>query len=102
MIYSKGDIVIFPYPFSDLSHRKVRPAIIIGSVERKYQDVFIVPITSRIDSLNDGEFIIKDWKSSGLNVASAVKRGCFLVDIDLIIKKIGILDVGDLVNWGIP
>ena len=74
--YSKGDVVLVRYPFSDLSDFKVRPAITV-SAPHISRDIFVVPLTSKTDALLAGEFVMKDWKSAGLNVASAVKRGLF-------------------------
>ena len=31
--YKQGDIVLLPYPFSDLSNSKPRPAVIISTKE---------------------------------------------------------------------
>lgn len=86
--YSKDDVVLVRYPFSDLSDFKVRPAITV-SAPHISQDVFVVPLTSKTDSLTAGEFVMKDWKSAGLNVVSAVKRGLFTAHQSLIIKTIG-------------
>ena len=89
MNYSKGDVVLLPYPFTDLQASKVRPAIVVASEDGKYSDVFVVPVTSRTSALNSGEYVLKNWSSAGLNVPSAVKRGCVLVDTKLILKKVG-------------
>jgi mRNA interferase MazF len=86
---SKSDIVLIAYPFSDLSMIKTRPAIVVSVKGLKYDDVFIVPLTSKIRSLEPGEFILTDWQKAGLPVATACKRGCYLVSEKLIIKKIG-------------
>ncbi len=96
--YSKGDVVLVNYPFSDRSIAKVRPAITI-SASHKSQDIFVVPLTSKTDALLAGEFVMNDWKGAGLNVKSAVKRGLFTVHQNLIIKTVGHLstqDAGDL------
>ncbi len=53
--YSRGEVVLVRYPFSDLSGSKVRPAVIV-SAPHASQDVFIVPLTSRTTSLLSGEF----------------------------------------------
>ena len=95
MNYSKNDIILIPYPFTDMSSQKVRPAVVISSDKGKYEDVFIVPLTSRIHNLSDDEFCLQDWEESGLNVPTAVKRGCLLVDSSLIIKIIGTLSKTD-------
>ena len=86
--YSKGDVVLVSYPFSDASDFKVRPAIAV-SAPHISQDIFVVPLTSRTDNLLAGEFLMKQWKEAGLNVASAVKRGLFTIHQSLVIKKTG-------------
>ena len=86
--YSKGDVVLVSYPFSDALDFKVRPAIAV-SAPHISQDIFIVPVTSRTGNLLVGEFLMKNWKEAGLNVASAVKRGLFTIHQSLVIKKTG-------------
>ena len=58
--YSRHDVVLVRYPFTDLSNLKVRPAIIV-SVPHVSQDVLIVPLTSQTASLLLGEFVLSDW-----------------------------------------
>ena len=48
--YSKNDIVLIRYPFSDLSNSKVRPAIVVNA-KHISQDILIVPLTSKTSSL---------------------------------------------------
>jgi len=52
---SRNDVVLVRYPFTDLSGSKVRPAVVV-SAPHPSQDVFIVPLTSRVGSLLEGEF----------------------------------------------
>ena len=92
--YSKGDVVLVHYPFSDRSDAKVRPAIAV-SAPHQSQDVFVVPLTSRTDRLLVGEFVMTDWKGAGLNVMSAVKRGLFTIHQNLIIKTVGSISAQD-------
>lgn len=93
---SKGDVVLFPYPFSDLKTKKVRPAVVVSAMGKQYLDVFIVPLTSKIKNLDEGEFILSHWKKAGLNVKTAVKRGCYLADTNIIRKKVGCLETCDI------
>jgi mRNA interferase MazF len=95
MSFSKGDIVLLPYPFTDLKSSKVRPAVVVASGAGIYSDIFVAPLTSRLTVLNAGEFALSDWISAGLNVPSALKRGCILIDTGLIKKKIGSLSDQD-------
>lgn len=94
MSYSKNDVILVNYPFSDLSSTKVRPAIIINAPSTS-KDYFIVPLSSRTENLLTGEFILQDWQKAGLNVRSIVKRGIFTIQDTLIIKKIGTLTLED-------
>jgi mRNA interferase MazF len=93
--YSKGEIVLLPYPFTDLITKKVRPAIVVGPDKGKFEDIFVIPLTSKMHNLSDGEFCLQDWQDAGLNVPTAIKRGCILVDSSLVIQKVGTLSKKD-------
>ena len=95
---SKGDVILLPYPFTDLTTAKVRPAVVVSSGQGKYEDLFVVPITSRTGNLGAGEFALADWQLAGLNIPSAVKRGCVLIDSALFRKKVGSLSQRDLLR----
>lgn len=86
--YSKNNIILVQYPFSDLSISKVRPAVVV-STRHISQDIFIMPLTSKTGSLLEGEFVLAEWKAAGLNVATAVKRGLYTVHESLVVKVIG-------------
>lgn len=92
--YSKNDIILVRYPFSNLSGSKVRPAVVVNAYHVS-QDVIIVPLTSKVSPLLAGEFVLADWKAAGLNVASAAKRGLFTIHPSLIIKSVGTLSASD-------
>ena len=92
--YSKNDVIIVRYPFSDVSSSKVRPAAVV-SIPHVFEDVFVVPLTSRTISLLPGEFVLADLAKAGLNVVTAVKRGIYTVNRSLIIKKVGKLSTSD-------
>lgn len=72
--YSKHDVILVRYPFSDWSSSKVRPAVVV-STSHSSQDIFITPLTNKIGSPMAGEFVLSELASAGLNVATAVKRG---------------------------
>jgi len=58
--YSKNDIILVRYPFTDLSSSKVRPAVVV-SAPHSSDDFFVVPLTSKTTSLLQGEFMLSDW-----------------------------------------
>jgi mRNA interferase MazF len=92
--YSKGDVVLVLFPFSDLSGSKVRPVVVVSTPHASH-DFFVVSLTSKTDRLLAGEFVLGEWKNSGLNVASAVKRGLFTIHESLIVKSVGTLSKSD-------
>jgi mRNA interferase MazF len=96
--YSKNEVVLVRYPFSDLTSTKVRPAVIVNAPHTS-QDVLIIPLTSKTTGLLAGEFVLADWKGAGLNVETAAKRGIFTIHEKLVLKSIGRLvtvDAGKL------
>ena len=97
---SRNDVVLLPIPFTDLTSRKVRPAIIIG---RSGVDLFLVPISS---VLSNTDFPLKDWRAAGLNVASGIKAQLATVEEKLVVKVVGQISANDtrtldtrLRNW---
>jgi mRNA interferase MazF len=93
--FSRGEVVLVRYPFSDLSGAKVRPAIIVSPVYPS-ADLLIVPLTSHILSLRPGEFILQDWRGAGLHVPSAAKRGLATVHESVVVKAVGVAPPADM------
>ena len=94
--YSRNDVVLVRYPFTDRSDAKVRPAVIV-SAPHSSLDLILVPLTSRVHFLLDGEFMLSDWQSAGLNVPTALKRGMSTIHASIVLKKIGVLTQADAI-----
>ncbi len=92
--YSKPEIVLVRYPFSDLTSAKVRPAVVVNAAHTS-QDLFVVALTSKTSNLLAGEFILTEWKAAGLNVETAVKRGIYTIKETLVKKCVGKLEDTD-------
>ena len=86
---SRNEVVLLPIPFTDLTARKVRPAIVIG---RKGADLFLVPISS---VLSNTDFPLQDWRAAGLNVACGVKAQLATVEERLVVKSVGMVSAAD-------
>jgi mRNA interferase MazF len=74
--YSKNNIILVRYPFSDLSNSKVRSAVVVSTAHAS-QDIIVVPLTSKTTKLLSGEFMLLDWLKEGLNVPTVAKRGLY-------------------------
>ncbi|HXU75691.1 MAG TPA: type II toxin-antitoxin system PemK/MazF family toxin [Methylomirabilota bacterium] len=89
MSCSRNDVVLLPIPFTDLTSRKVRPAVVIG---RKGTDLFLVPISSQ---LANTDFALADWRGAGLNVLCGIKAQIVTVEEKLAVKTVGTLTAKD-------
>ena len=95
--YKRGDIVLVPFPFTDFSTLKQRPALVISSdaFNRSREDAILVAITSQSNSASKGgNYAVKgaEQKRSGLLGAGVVLVGKIItIDQRLIRNKIGTL-----------
>ena len=90
--FIKGDVVVIPFPFSDLSGSKRRPAVVINALPGN--DIILCQITSK--SMRD-KFVIEigrsEFNSGNLPVDSYVRPNkIFTADLSIIIRKAGSLN----------
>jgi len=87
--FVKGDIVVVPFPFSDLSMSKRRPALVL--VDLKGADLILCQITSQ--SIRDDMAIsidLTDIDNGALNtVSNARPNKLFTADENIILYQIG-------------
>ena len=92
--YSRHEVVLVRYLFSDLTSAKVRPAV-VSNAPHSSQDLVVVALTSKTSSLLAGEFVLTEWRAAGLNVETAVKRGIYTIKGTLVRKRVGRLNDTD-------
>ena len=69
-----GEIILIPFPFSELYKTKVRPAVVITETKDKYQDLVVSAISSVVPKkISEREFIIVAGNTNNLRVNSIVK-----------------------------
>ena len=93
MTYEQGEIVLIPYPFSDLSAIKQRPVLILSNniYNSKTEDIVVCGITSNI---KDSEYSVllenKNLVNGNLPIKSRIKADkLFTLKNSLIKKRIG-------------
>ena len=98
MNYEKWDIILVPFPFTNLTTSKKRPALIVSPNEYNEKlDVVIAFITSKLDlAYRIGDYKIQEWKKSNLPKPSMVRMKFATIDKSIIVKKLGILAEEDI------
>jgi mRNA interferase MazF len=87
--FVKGDVVVVPFPFSDLSTSKRRPALVLADLPG--EDVILCQITSQHVR---GDYAIglsqQDFDTGQLNVLSNIRPNrIFTADKKIILYKVG-------------
>jgi mRNA interferase MazF len=94
--FVKGDVVVIPFPFSDLTQAKRRPALVISKLEG--DDLILCQITSQ--SIKDNYAIPldnKDFKTGSLKQLSNIRPNrIFTADSHIVLYKIGNLKIEKL------
>ena len=88
--------MVVPFPFTDRSSTKRRPALVLSD-----RNVFRVDrsILAMITTVNHAPWsldtVIEELDSTGLNAPSKIRFKLFTLDNNLIVKKIGSLSKSD-------
>ncbi len=92
-----GDVVLVPFPFTDQSQAKRRPAVVISStaLSDAAPDLIILAITSQTAHKRRLDRTVADWKEAGLLRPSLFKPVVTTIDPSLIIRKLGTLSSAD-------
>ncbi len=90
MSYVKGDIVLIVFPFTDLTGRKIRPAIVLSDLNDG--DLLVARITSKMQA-SKFDYYLSSWKKLNLLKPSWIRmHKLSTLDAKLAKKKIGQLD----------
>ena len=101
MAHAFGEVVLVPFPFTDQSGAKKRPAVIVSSsgYHAGRRDLVIMAITSQVRTpLGFGEAMVTDWQSAGLVKTSVLKPVFTTIEQGLVLRSMGALSKGDLQN----
>lgn len=97
--YNIGDVVLVPFPFTNLRSSKRRPAVVVSneSYQNKRPDVILMAITSQLKMpLGYGECVLSQWKEAGLPKLSMLKPLIATIEQDHVLKKLGSLTSADI------
>lgn len=94
--FVKGDVVVVPFPFSDLTQAKRRPALVLSVLEG--DDLILCQITSQ--TIKDKYAILltdDDFENGGLKQPSNLRPNrIFTADSSIVLYRVGNLKIGKL------
>ena len=93
MIFDQGEVVLIPFPFTDLSAMKRRPVLVLSrrSYNQRSQDFVVCGITSVLAARFHAVTLrVSDMASGGIPVESRIRPDkIFTLKQSLAVKKIG-------------
>jgi len=97
-VYNFGDVVLVPFPFTDQSGAKKRPAVVVSSAAYNgaRRDLVLMAVTSQVRATTSvGEVFVTEWKRAGLLKPSVIKPVLTTVAKGLILRTLGQLEAAD-------
>jgi mRNA interferase MazF len=85
----RGDLLLVPFPFSDLSATKRRPVLALTTPDR-YGDFIALPVTSRPQTEHGLPLAASDLVTGSLPAASWIRTDRIVtLNISLVVKTVG-------------
>ncbi len=97
MTYNQGSLVLVPFPFTDLSATKKRPALVVSPnwFNRTYEDVVLAAVTSDVSTLQEEievPFAQRDLSFGSIPRESLIKATkLFTCHRDMVLKEVATL-----------
>jgi mRNA interferase MazF len=92
------DVIVVPFPFTDQTAVKKRPAVVISSelYQRERADIILMAITSQLRAEPTvGEVAVVHWQAAGLLKPSVIKPLITTIEAGLVIRQLGTLHPDD-------
>ena len=99
MAHYFGEVVLVPFPFTDQSGAKKRPAVVVSgsSYNANRRDLIIMAITSQVHTpLGFGEAMVHGWQAAGLLKPSVLKPVFTTIEQGLVLRSMGTLSAADM------
>lgn len=102
MAFQRGEIVLIPFPYTDLSTTKTRPTVVVSSSTyqaNSHSELLLAFVSSQISQINPSlDYLLQDWKLAGLPKPSLVRPKLATINSSLIVHKVGKLSARDLLE----
>jgi mRNA interferase MazF len=96
--YRRGSIVLLPFPYTDQTGLKRRPALILSTdaYNARRADIIVAPITGNLSTRQADDTLLADWAAASLLKPSVVKGIIGTVEQRLVVRVLGTLSANDL------
>ena len=93
--FSRGDVVLVPYPISDRLSSRKRPAVVISASADG--EVLIAQVTGHLDGPpRPGDHKVARWQEAGLLRPALVRARLATLPATAVLRKLGALHEKDL------
>ncbi|MCP4457955.1 MAG: type II toxin-antitoxin system PemK/MazF family toxin [Cytophagales bacterium] len=101
MTFDQWDIILVPFPFTNLSTSKKRPALVVSpKTYNEGFDLVLAFITSQVNvQSREGDYKIVNWKAASLPKPSMIRMKFATIDKSIVVKKLGHLGQGDIAGF---
>lgn len=104
--YRRGDVLLLPFPFTDVDTTRRRPAVVVSSEPFMDEtvDLIVAMITSRgRPTPLPGDYSLKDWRAAGLIGPSIVRPRVATIHSKRVIRRLGRIASDDMsgINTGL-
>ncbi len=98
-MYEQGDVVLIPFPFTDLTSSKTRPTVVLSTnTYQKVTESIIVAMITSVSHTTIFDYKIKEWESANLIKPSLVRTKVASLSPSMVRYKAGKLSAIDLVE----
>ncbi len=101
MAFNQGDVVLIPFPYTDLSAAKTRPAVVVsGSAYHGVRsELLLAYISSQMLKAHPLlDYVLTDLKAAGLPKPSFVRPKVAAIEPALVVHQVGQLAAQDLLE----
>ncbi len=101
MISNQWDVARVPFPFTDRSAAKKRPALVISTrpFNAAAGHTIMAMITKRDQSVWPQDYDVREWAEAGLKFPSWVRMKFFTIENSLIVDTLGIFQPSDIAGF---
>ena len=99
MALRKGDVVLIPFPYTDLSATKTRPAVVVSSdlYHSVRSELLLAYLSSRLANADaELDYVLQDWEEAGLLKPTFMRPKIAAIEPSLIVYRVGTLSERDL------